>query len=157
VHAIKTDPAAGRAERTAMLPTFEGIDRWVPLPICELLVRHAGIVRVERNRGVARPGRVATITATDATSEGTDTFSESPSQDPHSMRYQSNGTWPFTVTRDASSRFPRCDVRCKRPGAVNGTAAAATQVPRAEQIWRRGRTSHVSTSATSLTRALQLC
>lgn len=30
LHEIKADPAAGRAERHAMLPQFEGLDRWLP-------------------------------------------------------------------------------------------------------------------------------
>jgi hypothetical protein len=34
---IKPDPQAGRAERDHMLPAFEGIDRWVPLPVRTLL------------------------------------------------------------------------------------------------------------------------
>ncbi len=38
LHAIKADPAAGRAARDAMLPQFEGIDNWVPRPYREALV-----------------------------------------------------------------------------------------------------------------------
>ena len=34
---IEADPQAGRAQREYMLPAFEGIDRWVPLPVRELL------------------------------------------------------------------------------------------------------------------------
>ncbi|GAA2709654.1 hypothetical protein [Actinoplanes palleronii] len=30
LHEIKPDPTAGRAERHAMLPQFEGLDRWLP-------------------------------------------------------------------------------------------------------------------------------
>lgn len=30
LHAIPTDPAAGRAERDAMLPEFVGVERWLP-------------------------------------------------------------------------------------------------------------------------------
>lgn len=50
LQAIKPDPAAGRSERDAMLPVFEGIDHWVPLPIREALVREqsAGTISVER-------------------------------------------------------------------------------------------------------------
>ena len=35
--AIKPDPDAGRAPRDEMHPAFEGIDRWVPLPVRSLL------------------------------------------------------------------------------------------------------------------------
>ena len=50
LHAIEPDPAAGRAPRDAMLPAFEGIDRWVPRPVREMLVAWiaAGAVQVER-------------------------------------------------------------------------------------------------------------
>ena len=46
--AIKPDPAAGRAEHDAMLPAFEGIDRWVPRPVRELITPwvEAGAVTV---------------------------------------------------------------------------------------------------------------
>lgn len=37
LHAIKADPAAGRAPRDSMLPEFEGLDRWVPRPYREAL------------------------------------------------------------------------------------------------------------------------
>jgi hypothetical protein len=32
LHAIKVDPEAGRAERHAMLPEFDGMERWLPRP-----------------------------------------------------------------------------------------------------------------------------
>ena len=37
LHAIKADPAAGRAPRDSMLPEFEGLDDWVPRPYREAL------------------------------------------------------------------------------------------------------------------------
>jgi hypothetical protein len=37
LHAIKADPAAGRALRDSMLPQFEGIDEWIPRPYREAL------------------------------------------------------------------------------------------------------------------------
>lgn len=37
LHAIKADPAAGRAPRDSMLPQFEGLDAWVPRPYREVL------------------------------------------------------------------------------------------------------------------------
>jgi hypothetical protein len=47
---IKTDPTAGRAPRDAMLPPFEGIDRWLPRPYRETLSRAIGaeFITVER-------------------------------------------------------------------------------------------------------------
>jgi hypothetical protein len=38
VRAIPPDQSAGRAEREAILPAFEGLDRWLPFPIREALV-----------------------------------------------------------------------------------------------------------------------
>jgi hypothetical protein len=50
LHAIAPDGAAGRAPREAMLPAFESIDRWVPLPIRQALVKQvqAETLSVER-------------------------------------------------------------------------------------------------------------
>lgn len=50
LHGIKPDPAAGRAPRDAMIPEFEGLDRWLPLYTRERLVAmiDAGAIRVER-------------------------------------------------------------------------------------------------------------
>lgn len=50
LRAIKVDPEAGRAERHAMLPEFEGLDRWLPRPYREGLIEaiEKGAVRVER-------------------------------------------------------------------------------------------------------------
>ena len=47
---LKADPAAGRAPRDAMLEAFEGLDRWVPRPVRELLVpwANAGAVTIEQ-------------------------------------------------------------------------------------------------------------
>jgi hypothetical protein len=39
VAAIQPDPDAGRAPREAMLPEFEGLDRWIPLPLRQALIR----------------------------------------------------------------------------------------------------------------------
>lgn len=41
LHAIQTDPTAGRAERDSMLPAFEGVDNFVPRPLRAALVRLA--------------------------------------------------------------------------------------------------------------------
>ena len=50
LRAITPDPAAGRSPRDAMLPAFDGIDRWVPLPIREALVKQVqeGTIAVEQ-------------------------------------------------------------------------------------------------------------
>jgi hypothetical protein len=50
LHAIKEDPLAGRAERDAMLPQFEGMDHWLPLYCREGLIAAvgSGALRVER-------------------------------------------------------------------------------------------------------------
>jgi hypothetical protein len=50
LHGIKPDPAAGRAPRDAMIPEFEGLDRWLPLYTRESLIAmvDAGALRVER-------------------------------------------------------------------------------------------------------------
>ena len=50
VHLIQPDPAAGRADRDSMLPQFEGIDRWVPRAIREVLAEASstGAITIER-------------------------------------------------------------------------------------------------------------
>jgi hypothetical protein len=50
LHAIAADPAAGRAPRDAMLPQFEGIDRWVPRDVREQLIAAVdeGAIMLER-------------------------------------------------------------------------------------------------------------
>jgi hypothetical protein len=50
VRAIKADPSAGRAQRDAMLPQFEGLDRWLPRPYRETLSEAigAGAIAVDR-------------------------------------------------------------------------------------------------------------
>jgi hypothetical protein len=50
LRAIKVDMEAGRAERDAMLPEFEGLDRWLIRPYRECLADAigAGAIRVER-------------------------------------------------------------------------------------------------------------
>ena len=50
VRTIKTDPSAGRAQRDAMLPQFEGLDRWLPRPYRETLGEAvgAGAIVIER-------------------------------------------------------------------------------------------------------------
>jgi hypothetical protein len=50
LNAITPDPTAGRAPRDGMLPAFEGIDRWVPRPVREMLAawNATGAVKVER-------------------------------------------------------------------------------------------------------------
>ncbi|HEY1687638.1 MAG TPA: hypothetical protein VGF95_02125 [Solirubrobacteraceae bacterium] len=49
LHAINPDPDAGRSPRDAMLPAFQGIDRWVPLLVRQPLVKQveAGTLTVE--------------------------------------------------------------------------------------------------------------
>ncbi len=39
LHAIQPDPDAGRAKRDAMLPAFDGLDRWLDRPVRERLVQ----------------------------------------------------------------------------------------------------------------------
>jgi hypothetical protein len=48
--AIKPDPDVGRAERHAMLPEFEGMERWLPRSYRELIIEaiDRGAIRVER-------------------------------------------------------------------------------------------------------------
>ena len=48
--AILPDPAAGRAERDAMLPEFEGLDQWMPLAVREQLIGmvNSGAITLER-------------------------------------------------------------------------------------------------------------
>jgi hypothetical protein len=50
LRSIKADAQAGRAEREYMLSAFEGIDRWVPLPVRQLLSdwTHARAVTVQQ-------------------------------------------------------------------------------------------------------------
>jgi hypothetical protein len=50
LHAIKPDPQAGRAERQAMLPEFDGIERWLPRSYREQIIDaiEKGAIRVER-------------------------------------------------------------------------------------------------------------
>src|ERR1022692_4407459 len=50
LHLIRPDPAAGRAPRHAMLPQFDGIDRWVPRPIRETLSAavSSGAITIDR-------------------------------------------------------------------------------------------------------------
>jgi hypothetical protein len=50
LHAIAVDDTAGRAARHAMLPQFDGLDRWIPRRYRERLVAaiNAGAVTVER-------------------------------------------------------------------------------------------------------------
>lgn len=50
LRAIEVDPAAGRAERHAMLPQFEGLDRWLPRYLREHFVAavDAGAISIER-------------------------------------------------------------------------------------------------------------
>ena len=50
VRAIRADSAAGRAERDAMLPQFEGLDRWLPRPYRETLSEAigSGVITLER-------------------------------------------------------------------------------------------------------------
>jgi predicted nucleotidyltransferase len=50
LHAIELIQGAGRAERDAMLPAFEGLDRYLPLPIRKAIVElvETGAIGIER-------------------------------------------------------------------------------------------------------------
>jgi len=50
LHAIQPDPSEGRAPRDAMLPQFDGLDRWIPRPIREAISAavSGGAITVER-------------------------------------------------------------------------------------------------------------
>ncbi|WP_414169071.1 nucleotidyltransferase domain-containing protein [Streptoverticillium reticulum] len=50
LHAIKADPNAGRAPRDAMIEQFDGLDRWIPLPVRTRLVDmlDAGAIDIRR-------------------------------------------------------------------------------------------------------------
>jgi len=50
LRAIQPDPAAGRAERDAMLSEFEGLDQWLPLAVREQLIGmvSSGAITLER-------------------------------------------------------------------------------------------------------------
>jgi predicted nucleotidyltransferase len=50
LHALQPDPAASRAPRDAILPEFEGLDRWIPRPIREALVAAVddGVLAIRR-------------------------------------------------------------------------------------------------------------
>ncbi|MGJ5751634.1 nucleotidyltransferase-like protein [Streptomyces puniciscabiei] len=50
LHAIKADPNAGRAPRDAMIEQFDGLDRWIPLPVRARLIDllDAGAIEIHR-------------------------------------------------------------------------------------------------------------
>lgn len=58
LHAIQADPAAGRAERDAMLPEFDGLDQWIPLALREGLVDAVGSGAITMERLVLTDGVV---------------------------------------------------------------------------------------------------
>ncbi|MEV4061102.1 hypothetical protein [Nonomuraea dietziae] len=67
LHAIAVDPTAGRAPRDAMIPEFEGLDRWLPLYVREQLITavEGGVIGLERLQlqdvGVSDPHAAWTI------------------------------------------------------------------------------------------------
>jgi hypothetical protein len=63
LNAIQPDPAAGRAPRDAMLPEFEGLDNWVPLPFREALVHAVSSGAITLERLVLSDGVVASTQA----------------------------------------------------------------------------------------------
>ncbi|MCY0942391.1 nucleotidyltransferase domain-containing protein [Streptomyces antarcticus] len=48
--AMKPDPDAGRAPRDAMIAQFEGLDRWIPLPVRAQLVELAALGAIDIHR-----------------------------------------------------------------------------------------------------------
>jgi hypothetical protein len=65
LRAIQPDPAAGRAERDAMLPQFEGLDEWIPLALREVLIDAVNNGAVILERVVLGDGEVASAVARD--------------------------------------------------------------------------------------------
>ena len=57
--AIRPDPEAHRAPREAMLPQFEGLDRWIPLPLRQHLIRAVADEAITIERIVLPDGAVA--------------------------------------------------------------------------------------------------
>lgn len=57
--AIRPDPEARRAPREAMLPQFEGLDRWIPLPLRQALLRAVADEAITIERVVLPEGVVA--------------------------------------------------------------------------------------------------
>ena len=57
VAAIQLDPEARRAPREAMLPEFEGLDRWIPLPLRQALIRAVSEEAITIERIVLPDGR----------------------------------------------------------------------------------------------------
>lgn len=63
--AIQADPAAGRAPRDAMLPQFEGLDRWIPLAYREAMSGAVSNGAVTIERCVLQDGIISSAIALD--------------------------------------------------------------------------------------------
>lgn len=63
--AIQADPAAGRAPRDAMLPQFEGLDRWIPLAFREAMSGAVSNGAVTIERCVLEDGTISNARALD--------------------------------------------------------------------------------------------
>jgi hypothetical protein len=63
--AIQADPAAGRAPREAMLPQFEGLDRWIPLAYRQAMSGAVSNGAVTIERCVLQDGTISSATALD--------------------------------------------------------------------------------------------
>ena len=61
--AIQADPAAGRAPRDAMLPQFEGLDRWIPLAFREAMSGAVTDGAITIERCVIEDGAISDATA----------------------------------------------------------------------------------------------
>jgi len=65
LNAIQADPAAGRAPRDAMLPQFEGLDRWIPLAYREAMSGAVSNHAITIERCVLQDGAISSTTALD--------------------------------------------------------------------------------------------
>lgn len=65
LNAIQADPAAGRASRDAMLPQFEGLDRWMPLAYREAISGAVSNGAVTLERCILQDGTISSTTALD--------------------------------------------------------------------------------------------
>ena len=65
LNAIQADSAAGRAPRDAMLPQFEGLDRWIPLAYREAMSGAVSNGAVTIERCVLPDGAISSATALD--------------------------------------------------------------------------------------------
>ena len=65
LNVIQADPAAGRASRDAMLPQFEGLDRWMPLAYREAISGAVSNGAVTLERCILQDGTISSTTALD--------------------------------------------------------------------------------------------